>query len=235
MPAVITFLNVIFFKKLFESVSTGIRNRSYFRIFREELADISGIIDLTFQKLWIRYYVTPILFGIWRREIPVFQAIPVISFQSIFFDRNGSLKTWWITLLSLCILSELAEACCCKELSDKNKDGRRWACSELVFSIAFLSSNIFVFNLPFASWYLIGSDYISLSDPSSASGLLESPRCPFRDHGHCHCHVFPDHNFCSLISYNKLMCKAARRAEAFGTIWRSAILTNILILWRIFW
>lgn len=209
MPAIITFLNVIFFKKLFESVSDENANRSYSRIFREELSDIPGILDLTFQKLWIRYYVHNTLWHMRRKFI--FSSGTSISFSQYFsIAMVSSLMNY--TSIDYAYYRSLPKHAVAKSYLI-NKKWSSVGMFGLVFSIAFylliFSLYIFLCQLIF----ILGSDYINFSDPNSIL-VYWIAAVPFVIIGTIVAMFFQTYYFILYISYNN---SYVRQREGGGT------------------
>ncbi|MFA6096090.1 MAG: hypothetical protein WC788_00505 [Candidatus Paceibacterota bacterium] len=209
MPAIITFLNVVFFKKLFESVSNENANHSYSQIFREELSDISGILNLTFQKLWIRYYVHNTLWHMRRRFL--FSSDTGISFSQYFsIAMVSNLMNY--TSIDYAYYRSLPKHAAIKSYLI-NKKWSSVGMFGLVFSIAFylliFSLYIFLCQLIF----ILGSDYISLSDPNSAL-VYWIAAVPFVIISTVIAMFFQTYYFILYISYNN---SCVRQREDGGT------------------
>jgi len=209
MPAIITFLNVVFFKKLFESVSNENANHSYSQIFREELSDISGILNLTFQKLWIRYYVHNTLWHMRRRFL--FSSDTGISFSQYFsIAMVSNLMNY--TSIDYAYYRSLPKHAAIKSYLI-NKKWSSVGMFGLVFSIAFylliFSLYIFLCQLIF----ILGSDYISLSDPNSAL-VYWIAAVPFVIISTVIAMFFQTYYFILYISYNN---SGVRQREGGGT------------------
>lgn len=204
MPAVMTFLNVVFFKKMFDSVSQGDVSRSYFRIFTEELADISGIFDLTFQKLWIRYYVHNTLWQMRRRFL--FSNDTGVNFGQYFsIAMVSNLMNY--TSIDYAYYRSLPKHAAIKSYLI-NKKWSSVGMFGLIFSIAFylliFSLYIFLCQLIF----ILGSDYVSLSDPNSAL-VYWIAAVPFVIIGSVVSMFFQTYYFILYIGYNNSCVREA--------------------------
>lgn len=160
IPSVITFLNVVFYRKLFNSILAEEGTCSYAGIFRSELGNFSGALRLSMQIMWIRYYVHRALFKM-RRQF-LFSPEADVSFSQYLSIAMVSNLMNYASIDYACYRSLPKHA-----VAKSYMINRRYSSAGLfgiIFKIAFVLSMFALYIFLCQVIFILGSDYVGLPD-----------------------------------------------------------------------